>query len=165
MKSYFFVSCIFLLGACGTNSKKEDKTIVSSIAAEQYTDEELKKIQQEILLEEERKIKEEIDNQTNLAFEDTIHDFGKVKPNSKNSYSFKILNTGKKPLIIKNTSASCGCTTPSKPEAPILPSKHDFIKVVFEPKPSQKGTIEKSVSVEANTSQKLHVIKIKAFVE
>lgn len=164
MKSYFFVSCIFLLGACGTNTK-EDKTIVSSIAAEQYTEEELKKIQQEILLEEERKIKEEIDNQTNLAFEDTIHDFGKVKPNSKNSYSFKILNTGKKPLIIKNTSASCGCTTPSKPEAPILPSKHDFIKVVFEPKPSQKGTIEKSVSVEANTSQKLHVIKIKAFVE
>jgi hypothetical protein len=164
MKSYFLMSCIFLLGACGTNSK-EDKTIVSSIAAEQYTDEELKKIQQEILLEEQRKLKEEIENQTSLAFEDTIHDFGTVKPNSKNSYSFKILNTGKKPLIIKNTSASCGCTTPSKPEAPILPTKHDFIKVVFEPKPSQKGTIEKTVSVEANTSQKLHIIKIKAFVE
>ena len=164
MKSYFLVGCIFLFGACGTNSK-EDKTIVSSIAAEQYTDEELKKIQQDILLEEQRKLKEEIDNQTSLAFEDTIHDFGTVKPNTKNTYSFKILNTGKKPLIIKNTSASCGCTTPSKPENPILPSKYDYITVVFEPKPSQKGTIEKTVSVEANTSQKLHIIKIRAFVE
>ena len=88
-----------------------------------------------------------------------------LAPNPSNNGRFKIVNTGKKPLIIKNTSASCGCTTPSKPEAPILPSKHDFIKVVFEPKPSQKGTIEKTVSVEANTSQKLHIIKIKAFVE
>ena len=59
MKSYFLISCIFILCACGTNSK-EDKTIVSSIAEEQYTDEELKKIQQEILLEEQRKLNEEI---------------------------------------------------------------------------------------------------------
>ena len=100
-----------------------------------------------------------------ISFNEILHDYGNVKPDSDNTAFFIVTNTGKKPLIIESVDASCGCTTPIKPEKPILPGKSDKIKVVFHPKPGQVGEQNKTVTVTANTDPRLTVLKIKAFVK
>ena len=102
---------------------------------------------------------------TSMSFDKMLHDFGNVKPESDNTCKFKVTNTGKKPLIIEKVSASCGCTTPHKPEGPILPGQSDYIEVGFHPKPGQVGEISKTVTIEANTDPILTDVQIKAFVK
>jgi hypothetical protein len=98
-------------------------------------------------------------------FDKMEHDFGKVKVDTDNKTVFYVTNTGKKPLIIEGVSASCGCTTPTKPEQAIQPGKKDKIEVVFHPKPGQLKEQSKTVTVTANTDPKMVVLNIKAFVE
>jgi hypothetical protein len=80
---------------------------------------------------------------------------------------FEVSNTGNHPLVISDVQASCGCTTPQKPEKPIPPGKSDVIKVHF--KPSSKSVdgkpVEKTITVTANTEPKITVIRINAIVE
>lgn len=59
------------------------------------------------------------------------HSFGKIKQNVPVTYYFEITNTSDKPVVIESASASCGCTVPEKPAQPILPSKTDKVKVVY----------------------------------
>jgi hypothetical protein len=154
---------IVSLGSC--NYKTSNKEIVSSVASEQLSDEELKKELKAIEIEEKAKIEAELKNRTSITFEKLIHDFGKVKPETDNRYKFKFTNTGKNPLIISDVKASCGCTTPYKPEKPILPGKSDYIDVNFHPKASQSGDISKTITVESNIEAKISELQIKAIVE
>lgn len=154
---------IVSLGSC--NYKTSNKEIVSSVASEQLSDEELKKELKAIEIEEKAKIEAELKNRTSITFEKLIHDFGKVKPETDNRYKFKFTNTGKKPLIISDVKASCGCTTPYKPEKPILPGESDYIDVNFHPKASQSGDISKTITVQSNIKTKISKLQIKAIVE
>jgi uncharacterized protein YcfL len=163
MRTYSIFFIIFLAVSCNSNQKKNET--VSSVAAENLTDEELKQRVKKIEEEEKKMLEAEIANRTTIAFEKLVHDFGKVKPETDNQYKFKFTNTGNKPLIIKDVKASCGCTTPYKPEKPILPGNSDVIDVNFHPKRSQSGDISKTITVEANTESKLIELQIKAFVE
>ena len=54
---------------------------------------------------------------------------------------------------------------PKKPEGPILPGETDVIEVKFHPKPGQKNEIIKTVTVTANTVEKIHTEEILAFVK
>jgi hypothetical protein len=159
---YFF--CITTFFSCNS-SNSDKKEVVSTIAAEQLSDEELKKELKAIEIEEKAKIEAELKNRTSITFEKLIHDFGKVKPETDNRYKFKFTNTGKNPLIISDVKASCGCTTPYKPEKPILPGKSDYIDVNFHPKASQSGDISKTITVESNIEAKISELQIKAIVE
>jgi hypothetical protein len=80
---------------------------------------------------------------------DSLYNFGKVTEGEKVSYNFRFKNSGKKPLIITNTVASCGCTVPEKPEKPILPGETAFIKVVFNSK-GKVGNNHKTITVTSN---------------
>ena len=93
-----------------------------------------------------------------------INQGDKIIVDTDNKAFFTVTNTGKKPLIIENVSASCGCTTPKKPEKPIPPGKSDRIEVGFHPRDGQLDAQEKSITVSANTDSKMEVLKIKAFV-
>lgn len=158
----FYFSLLVILFSCSQND--DSKKIVSSIAAEELTDEELENEVKAIEAEEKAKLEAEIANRTSISFENLVYNFGKVRPNTDNNYKFKFTNSGKKPLIISNVKASCGCTTPYKPEKPILPGKTDVIEVNFHPKPSQVGEISKTITVEANIENKLIELQIKALV-
>jgi len=57
-----------------------------------------------------------------------------VTEGEKVIYNYRFKNTGTKPLVIVEATASCGCTVPQKPEKPILPGETGFIKVVFDSK-------------------------------
>ena len=59
------------------------------------------------------------------------HDFGKIKVGTPVTYSFEIKNTSDKPIVVENTTASCGCTTPEKIVDPIMPGKTALLKVQY----------------------------------
>ena len=88
---------------------------------------------------------------TSVQLIDSVYNFGKVAEGEKVTYNFRFKNIGSKPLVITNTSASCGCTVPEKPERPILPGETGFIKVVFNSK-GKAGHNQKTITVMANTN-------------
>jgi hypothetical protein len=92
---------------------------------------------------------------TTVLFADSIQNMGKVKNGEKLTISFQFTNTGTEVLIIKEVAASCGCTVPEKPEAPIAPGKMGIIKATFDSK-NREGMNHKVLSVYANTKQTKH---------
>lgn len=74
---------------------------------------------------------------------------GKLTANKEAEITWNFKNTGDKPLVIENVSASCGCTIPEKPEKPLAPGETGFIKAKFNG--SGMGVIVKQVHVTANT--------------
>lgn len=66
-----------------------------------------------------------------VKFKDVTHDFGKIKQNSPVTYNFVFTNVTDKPVVIESATASCGCTTPVKPEAPVAKGKDDKITAGF----------------------------------
>lgn len=59
------------------------------------------------------------------------HDFGKIKQGVPVTYVFEIKNTSDKPVVVENSYASCGCTTPGKIEEPIAPGATAKLKVQY----------------------------------
>lgn len=166
--SYLLLTAGFFTSCGGSESdtikSHEGDEVSSSIAANDQSAEELKKELAEIQQEEEKRLEEERSRSTTLEFDRLSHDFGEVHPDTDNTTAFKVTNTGDKPLIISDVSASCGCTTPLKPEGPIAPGESDVIMVTFHPKPGQINEIKKTVTVTANTMNKVHMLDIRAFV-
>lgn len=101
---------------------------------------------------------------TSIRWEKMVHDFGKIKQNSTNKYSFSFVNTGAEPLLITNAVGSCGCTVPDYPKEPIAPGKSAVINVEYKPG-QQENQQEKVVTVTANTDPMQTQLKIRAFVE
>jgi molybdopterin-biosynthesis enzyme MoeA-like protein len=162
-RKVIFIATILLLSACSSESKNE--TYQSSVAANSATEAELKASLQEIEAEEQARLKQEMATKTTMEFESLTHDFGKILEDSENRASYVVKNTGKNPLIIDKVEVSCGCTTASKPEKPILPGKTDKIEIVFHPKVGQLNQQEKTVTVTANTEPKTAVLLLRANVQ
>ena len=59
------------------------------------------------------------------------YDFGKIKQGEPVTYAFEIKNIGNKPLVVENSWASCGCTTPEKITEPIQPGASAKLKVQY----------------------------------
>ena len=163
-KTVFIALSILFLNSCSSKSSSNNE-VVSVVAADDQSEAELKASMKEFEIEEAIRLKEEAESRTSISFDKMVHDYGNVKPDSDNATYFTINNTGKKPLIIENVEASCGCTTPEKPKKPILPGKSDRMKVSFHPKPGQVGEIDKKVTVTSNTEPMLTVLTIKSFVK
>ncbi len=93
-------------------------------------------------------------NYTSIQWIDSTHqELGKVKEGQVVEISWHFKNTGNKPLIITNTSASCGCTVAEKPEEPIAPGNEGIIKAKFDSN-GREGMQRKEVFVIANTNTK-----------
>ena len=82
---------------------------------------------------------------------DSLYNFGTVAEGEKVAYNFRFKNSGSKPLIVTNTTASCGCTVPVKPEKPVMPGETAFIKVIFNSK-GKAGHNEKTITVTSNAN-------------
>jgi len=79
---------------------------------------------------------------------DNTIDYGTISKKSDNGVrSFEFTNTGDAPLIITNVLSTCGCTVPTKPNAPIMPGKTGKIDVKYSMIP---GPIRKTITVESN---------------
>ncbi|HRN05005.1 MAG TPA: DUF1573 domain-containing protein, partial [Muribaculaceae bacterium] len=75
---------------------------------------------------------------------------GNIKENGGPvSYEFVFTNEGESPLVIVSATASCGCTMPRYPKAPIASGKTEKIRVTYLPK-GRPGEFNKSVKVRTN---------------
>ncbi len=78
------------------------------------------------------------------------HDFGIAEEGEIVEFNYSFKNTGTNPLIVSNVTASCGCTIPEKPEAPVKPGETNYIKVKFNTT-NRSGATRKTIFVTANT--------------
>lgn len=160
-----FILPFLVFSACMNQESATKTEETKSIVATEESVRELRQSLSEVEKEEQRLEQEALANMTTMSFDKISHDYGKVQADTDNKTIFRVTNTGKKPLVIEKVSASCGCTTPSKPEKPIPPGKSDEITVVFHPKETQLGQQNKTVTVMANTNPKMEVLNISAMVE
>jgi hypothetical protein len=98
-----------------------------------------------------------------IKFDHTLYDFGVVMQGEKLTHTFTFTNTGKSPLVISSTSASCGCTTSTPPRAPIKPGEKGKINVTFDSK-TKMGEVTNKVRVASNAYPSPAVLTIKATV-
>lgn len=163
-KRSFFIAFILVGGlavACSGNTEKteDESTAIMEVA----DDPETIKANEQALKELKEQQRIEAASTTSMTIDKEIHDFGKVVEGVENHCTFKVTNTGDKPLVLSDVKASCGCTTPSKPEGPIAPGKSDKIEVGF--KPNGRGVSEKTITITANTDPRITVVKVKADVQ
>ena len=157
-----------LLTACNepeNSIKSMDGEVTSTVTADSKSNAKLDEELSSFEKEEAARAKEKAANITTLEFDKILYDFGDVESEVENTASFIVTNTGNKPLIISDVSTTCGCTTAKEPEGPIAPGKSDEIQVTFKSKPSQKNEIKKTVTITANTAERVHKVDIRAFVK
>lgn len=94
---------------------------------------------------------------TSISFKDSILHKGKIEEGAMMDVEFEFTNTGTEMLIIKNVSASCGCTIPEKPEEPIAPGQTGKIKATFDSR-GRAGLNQKVITVTANTKETIHTL-------
>lgn len=66
-----------------------------------------------------------------IKFKETKFNFGKIKQGVPVTHDFAFTNISGAPVIIENAQASCGCTTPKWPQAPIAKGGSDKITAGF----------------------------------
>ncbi len=93
---------------------------------------------------------------TTVQIIDSAYNFKPVTDGEKVEYSYRFKNTGTKPLVIVDATASCGCTVPQKPEKPILPGEIGFIKIVFD----SKGRVGNAHNYYSNIKRKTSISTI-----
>lgn len=90
------------------------------------------------------------------------YNFGKIRQNVPVSYSFELKNIGNKPLVIENTSAGCGCTTPGRIEKPIAPGATTKLKVDYNA--SALSNFDKEVFIKIAGIAQPKIVRIKGQV-
>ncbi len=80
-----------------------------------------------------------------LGVKETSFDFGKIPQGRPVTHNFEVMNKSKKPLLIDNVEASCGCTTPEWSQDPIAPGASTQIKVGFNA--SSEGKFQKTITI------------------
>jgi len=109
-----------------------------------------------------KKIDKETKTSAKILFNEKSHDFGFISLKDSIEHDFVIENIGEVPLIIQSVKASCGCTVPGWSSKPILPLAKSVVKVKFKPK--DKGVVNKSIVLQANTDSMFHVFYLKGNV-
>lgn len=98
-----------------------------------------------------------------MTFEVTTVDYGKIEKGSDRVRHFKFTNTGNEPLIVKSAKGSCGCTTPTYPQEPIMPGETKTIDVRYDT--NRLGQFNKTVTLTSNETEPTHTLTIKGEVK
>src|SRR5574344_2206016 len=89
--------------------------------------------------------------QADIKFDKVTIDLGTFSENNAvQKTTFVFTNVGDGPLIINQAIASCGCTVPSYPKAPIMPGKKGEIKVTYNGAGKFPGHFKKTITVRTN---------------
>lgn len=97
-----------------------------------------------------------------IKFEKKIHDYGTIAKGSDGNCEFVLKNVGNEPLIITSIQKSCGCTTPTWDQKPILPGQSSSIKVGYDTQ--RLGAFNKQITVISNAVNSTEVLTIKGNV-
>lgn len=136
-KIIFILSITTVLLACTSTDKKSGDANSNSDSTIQA---------------EKAKMMSDTANYTTLQWLDsTFLSMGTVNEGAQVEVSFRFKNTGTKPLVIANVTASCGCTIPETPQQPFAPGEEGVIKAKFDSK-GRLGENRKHINVDANTT-------------
>ena len=80
-----------------------------------------------------------------VKFTSLTYDFGKIKQNVPVNHDFTFTNVSTGPIVIETAVASCGCTTPVKPEGAVPKGKDDKINAGFNA--ANPGPFNKTITV------------------
>jgi hypothetical protein len=80
-----------------------------------------------------------------IKFPELVHDFGKIKQGVPTTFDFEFKNVTEKPVVVESASASCGCTTPKWPQAPVMAGKTEKINVGYNA--ANVGAFSKTITV------------------
>lgn len=143
--------------------KKEKKYIRPiEIAEKEEAEEEKAKAEEEVKEAKVKKVSKEASRKPVIAFEGKNWSFGKLTEGDKVEHKFFFTNTGKAPLVIKDASATCGCTYPSRPYVAIKPGEKSYIGVTFDSK-GKSGQQKPTVTVVTNAGT--HKLYMEGMVE
>ncbi|MFP4447358.1 MAG: DUF1573 domain-containing protein [Bacteroidales bacterium] len=99
-----------------------------------------------------------------IEFEKLTHNLGKIQEEAGEvSYKYEFVNKGGEPLVINDVKASCGCTTPSWSEKPVMPGEKGYVEVVFDPA-NRPGNFNKSIVVLTNAEKSNTLLRIRGEV-
>ena len=97
-----------------------------------------------------------------IKFKEIRHNFGKIKQGVPVTHDFIFANIGNEPLVIETASASCGCTTPTWPQQPVMKTKEDKLKAGFNA--AAPGPFEKTIFVKLKGVDAPYELKISGAV-
>jgi hypothetical protein len=80
-----------------------------------------------------------------VKFKELAFDFGKIKQGTPATHDFAFTNISNSPVIIESALASCGCTTPKKPEGAVNAGKSDMISAQYNA--ANVGPFNKSITI------------------
>lgn len=145
MKLFYIITFASLvMASCQSGDKQQESTQTES---------------SELNLEQKNTILQDSANYTTIEWIDsTVQNIGKVKEGRIVEVTYRFKNSGTKPLVITEASASCGCTVPEKPEQPIAPGAEGIIKAKFDSNGQNHGEARKTVFVTANTNPSMNYL-------
>ena len=88
------------------------------------------------------------ENGAKIRFTELEHNYGTIQKGGNGDCEFTFYNDGNEPLILSNVKASCGCTTPSYTQKPVMPGQQGTIKVHYNT--NNVGGFSKTVTVTSN---------------
>ncbi len=80
-----------------------------------------------------------------VKFTEMTYDFGKIKQGVPVNHDFNFTNISSGPIVIESAIASCGCTTPVKPEGAVPKGKDSKINAGFNA--ANPGPFNKTITV------------------
>jgi hypothetical protein len=97
-----------------------------------------------------------------VKFKKEVHDFGKIKQGVPVTTEFMFTNISNEPVVIESATPSCGCTTPVKPDAPVMAGAENKIIAGFNAASPQ--VFDKTISIKVVGVDELKIIRIKGEV-
>ena len=97
-----------------------------------------------------------------VDFKEKVYDFGKIKQGVPVNHEFQFTNVSDKPVVIESATASCGCTTPTWPQAPVAKGKADKLKAGFNA--AAPGAFTKQITVKVAGATQPMILTIKGEV-
>jgi len=86
-----------------------------------------------------------------IEFETLEINYGDIAKGANGVRVFRFKNTGDVPLIISDVQKTCGCTSPSFTNTPIVPGEQGEIQVKYDTQ--RVGTFTKFVTVHSNSKE------------
>ena len=95
---------------------------------------------------------------TAVRFEKDTLQLGTVKYGTRHEATFRFVNTGKVPLLIRDVHPSCGCTSVKWSKHPVKPGESGEIRTTFDP--NSLGKFQNDIEVHCNVPENIIHLKI-----
>ena len=86
--------------------------------------------------------------QSNIKWDQEMHDFGDIEKGKPVTYEFSFTNTTKETILITNVRPACGCTAANYTKTPIKPGEKGMVAATFNA--ASAAPFQKSVTVMTN---------------